>query len=207
MDRKGTRLNRCRANRVRKRKFQGNQHTIEAEIDFASTSTRKLSLREDILVTQPSHSYRILNFISIFAAISQMVICRECKKDVQFGENRNRELGFNITIICDCCVKTIESCYKINKAFEINRRIVMVMRLGISREDLNLFCEFMDLYQGLSKNAYNAALINLHDALSAIFDALTKKAIEEEKEANTQHNKPSQDLSVSGDGSWKKKRV
>lgn len=111
---------------------------------------KKLRSNKDTFVTYASHGYRFVNFIPVFAAISQMVICRGCKKDVQFGETGNRGLGFKIAMTCDCDVKTIDSCSRVNGVFEINCRIVMVMRLlGVSRGGLNLFCEFMDLCQGL----------------------------------------------------------
>lgn len=51
--------------------------------------------------------------------------------------------------------KEINSGPFINNAYEINRRIVLVLRLlGVGIEGINLFCGLMDLGQGLSVNAY-----------------------------------------------------
>lgn len=171
---------------------------------------RTSDLSEDAFVTDPSHGYRFVNFVSVFVAISQIVIRRECKKNVQFGESGHRSLGFKIAVTCACGVKSIDSCPRISQtnhqSFEINRRLVMVMKLlGISREGLNFFCGFMDLCQVLSISAYQAALQSLHTASSNMFNVSTKKAVEDEKEANSLQNKPPIDLTVSGDGSWKER--
>lgn len=40
----------------------------------------------------------------------------------------------------------------------------------------------MDIGQGISKDTYVAAVRNIHTAVSAVFNVLSQKAIEEEKE-------------------------
>lgn len=106
MDRKQSRETHARAVRPKKRKFSGNIHTREAETTFASTSAKKLSTaRNDEIIVNPGHGYRIIAFLSVFMAISQLVVCKECKGEVQFGESSSRGLGFKIVVQCKCRVQ------------------------------------------------------------------------------------------------------
>lgn len=182
----------------RKKKFP----SVEDETEFVKTSKENLDVSENVYFTHPTHGYRFINFVPVFVAISQMVVCRDCKKEVHFGESRNRGLGFQITVMCDCNVRTVDSCPKINGAYEINRRIVMVMRLlSVTREGIDFFCGFMDLCQGIPKSAYHAAMKNLHMASSSVFELLTKEAVKEEKLKQPRYNS---DIAVLGDATWKK---
>lgn len=96
----------------------------------------------------------------------------------------------------------------VNKAYEINRRIVTAMRLlGVGREGINIFCSIMDISQGLCISTYYNALENLHSAASAIYDLLISKAVKEEQELQSEsepHSNP-EHLTLSGDGTWKKR--
>lgn len=61
-------------------------YTREAETTFASTLAKKLSTaRDDQIIVNPGHSYRIIASLSVFTAISQLVVCKECKGEVQFS--------------------------------------------------------------------------------------------------------------------------
>lgn len=52
-----------------------------------------------------------------------------------------RGLGFKINITCDCGDRLINFSNYINTGFEINRRIVFVIRLvGMGRNTLEVFC-------------------------------------------------------------------
>lgn len=102
--------------------------------------------------------------------------------------------------------KYIQSCPLVNKAYEINRRIVIAMRLlGVGREEINIFCSVMDICQGLCISTYYSCLENLHSATSAIYDQVISKAVKEEQELQSEsepHENPKH-LTVSGDGTWK----
>ena len=101
MDRRGKRhltgdkSQRC--DRKRKRLRPSNQfESAEKDINI-STSARKLSSDDDSEVTiNPSVSYRLLNFITVFAELSQYVKCKVCESDVTFCENSRRGLGFKL---------------------------------------------------------------------------------------------------------------
>lgn len=84
--------------------------------------------------------------------------------------------------MCDD-IRYIQSSPFINKAFEINRRIVTAIRLvGVGREGINIFCNIMDICQGLSISTYYSCVGNLHSTASAVYDKIISKATEEEKE-------------------------
>jgi len=73
---------------------------------------------------------------------------------VKFTEANKQALGFKIVISCEACEPVyINSCPKINnKAYEVNRRMVLAMRLlGISLNGIKQFCAFMDLPQYFKK--------------------------------------------------------
>lgn len=121
-DRKGTRETRAHAERRKKRKFQGNRYSLENDLDYTSASAKKLLGSMNLEVPVASNfAYCILEFASVFSAISANVICKECKSDVTFSQTILRGLGFKILMSCKCSTdKTINSGPMIQNAFEIN---------------------------------------------------------------------------------------
>lgn len=133
--------------------------------------------------------------------------CKVCDGEVQFSRKGEQGLGFQLSITCECGAKYINSSPKISgKSFEINRRIVFVMRLlGIGVNRLNMFCAMMDICSGLSKSAYYAAVKNIYSAVQSVFNVIISKTGEEEKVKNMEARNAEQELTVSGDGSWSKR--
>ena len=79
--------------------------------------------------------------------------------------------------------------------------------LGVGREGINIFCSVMDICQGLATNTYYSCLDNLHSAASAVYNQIIAKAVQEEKEliaASDPDADPTR-ITVSGDGTWKKR--
>lgn len=205
---KGSRDSNERSARSRKRKFYGNQYTENNDADPNDSATaRKLKTAnaEDVPVNH-FHVYRILEFFAVFNALSNMLICGTCKTPVTFAESGHRGLGFKIIVTCACGRREIHSGPFIGSGYEINRRIVFVMRLlGVGLEGVNIFCGLMDICKGLSKNAYGSAIQHIHSAASTMFETFSKKAVDEEKAKNVQNGRYETHLKVSGDGSWKKR--
>ncbi|XP_044579109.1 uncharacterized protein LOC123261528 [Cotesia glomerata] len=79
--------------------------------------------------------------------------------------------------------------------------------LGVGREGINIFCSVMDICKGLCISIYYSCLDNLHTAASAIYDQLISKAVKEEQEllSEFEPNENPKHLTVSGDGTWKKR--
>lgn len=78
---------------------------------------------------------------------------------MKFEENGNKGLGFKIVVLCKCGGRDIFSGPFINNGFEVNRRIVFVMRLfDVARERINLFCNMMDICNGISDSSENASI-------------------------------------------------
>jgi len=103
MDRKGSRKNINHPERQRKRKFRGNQHSIEQDTEFTSASAAKLNKRADTdIPVSREFGYCILNFFTLFSTISATVKCKVCESDVTFKESAMRVVGFKIIKKCKC---------------------------------------------------------------------------------------------------------
>lgn len=210
---KGTRGNIAR-NNAKKRRYQGNQFTDKEGKKFEastshneSASGKKLNMRniEDIK-TNPLHGYRIIEFFTVFTALSELVKCSVCGQKINFSECGSRGLGFKIVVTCPCGDKEINSGPFINNGFEINRKLVFVMRLlGVAREGINIFCNLMDLCTGLSKHCYANIVEHIYNSTKLSFELLSQKAVKEEIEKNLEQGRERNILKVSGDGTWKKR--
>ncbi|CAG5109337.1 Protein of unknown function [Cotesia congregata] len=103
LDQKGTHDVPRYRSKSKKRKFTGNQHTFEQSTANTSTSAEKLLHNNDEnIVIDPSHGYCILQFVSVFSAISNLVMCKTCHKEITFNQASPRGLGFKIAVICEC---------------------------------------------------------------------------------------------------------
>ncbi|KYQ49219.1 hypothetical protein ALC60_11725 [Trachymyrmex zeteki] len=171
-----------------------------------SSSAKKMKATSADIIINVTHCYRIIEFISVFAAISDISVCKTCKRKQTFGETGSRGLGFKIAVTCACGTVVINSGPFINNSFEINRRIVFVMRLlGVARKGINIFCGMMDLGCELSVRAYDGIIQQIHASLQKMYNDTCHKAVEEEKQYNEKEEQPLTNLKVSGDGSWKKR--
>ncbi|XP_044588919.1 uncharacterized protein LOC123268103 [Cotesia glomerata] len=210
MDRKYSRGTSLRACRTRKRKPLCNLGRRKSDTSFASASAAKLhkATTEDVIIGN-TYGYCILEFFSVFTALSSVIVCSTCKKSINFSRTAARGLGFQITLKCSCPNEHyINLSPSINKAFEINRRIVAVMRLlGVGREGINIFCSMMDICHGVSISMYYLCMDQLYKAASSVYESVISKAVEEEKELMQKHepDTDSTHLTVSGDGTWKKR--
>lgn len=87
---------------TKKRKFRENQHTGETSESFTSTTAAKLRRTGDEeIALDIQHGYCILNFYSVFAAISASVICKTCKNKVCFTKTADwvSKSNYNIRAI------------------------------------------------------------------------------------------------------------
>ncbi|CAD6201804.1 GSCOCG00002783001-RA-CDS [Cotesia congregata] len=210
MDRKGSRGSHSRADRRKKRRFSSNRFTVERETSYTSASAAKFknSGDEEVIINK-NFGYCILEFYSVFQTLSTLIVCATCKEEIKFSQTAPRGLGFKIALQCNCeSITYIQSCPTVNKAYEINRRIVTAMRLlGVGREGINIFCSVMDICQGLCVSTYNSCLDNLHSAASAVYDQLISKAVKEEQEllSESEPNQNPKNLTVSGVSTWKQR--
>lgn len=207
MDKKGTKRGRHPGEKAKKRSFRGNQHTAEENTDFVSTSAQKLQGEDDCEVNfDPIHSYSLLSFYLVFTSLQAMVKCKLCNGDIEFLKRSQQGLGFKLCVKCPCKETLINSCPMIKNAYEINRRLVFVMRLlGIGKSGLELFCSLMDLGRGLSNQAYYSIVEHIHIAVNAVAKNIFQKAVKEEQEKNIQFDHSKNEITVSGDGSWSKR--
>jgi len=77
-----------------------------------STSAKKLKSGASFdFEVNASFGYRLINFISVFSAISEVVKCKKCGDDINFTETSLRGLGFKLKINCGKCEPVlINSC-------------------------------------------------------------------------------------------------
>ena len=169
-----------------KRRFHGNQFLSKPDDEACNTSSsaRKLaSASTDDVIVHSGHCYRIIDFLTVFLAISDLILCKTCKRNITFAETGHRGLGFKIVSTCLCGRREINSGPLIHTGFEINRRIVFVMRLlGVGREGVNVFCALMDISNGLAKSTYDKIVQHLYSASKSMFENACKKAVKEEQE-------------------------
>ena len=210
INRKGSRTNTLRVSRPRKRVRPTNQHEIEDETASTSASAKKLKTSDlqniPIVATQ---GYRIINFVMVFSALSNIVKCKICNGNIDFAEASTRGLGFKLLINCEKCDRRyISSCPLIGKAYEINRRIVFTMKLlGVGYEGIRKFCGFMDMPRIFTKSIYNKIVKSIRISSEEVFSLLISKAAAEEKRLTSRaENTPEiAGLTVSGDGTWRKR--
>ena len=174
-----------RASKPRKRQFCGNRYKKDISNENKKSANdsalaRKLSSAGFEYVYNPSDFYRIIKFFSVFGALIEILICKTCKKNIRFEEAGVRGFGFKLCVICSCGRRKINSGPLISTGFEINRRIVLVMRLlGVGREGINIFAELMDCGLGLSKDAYSLIIRHIHDSVKPVFKSVCLKAVSE----------------------------
>ncbi|CAB3241892.1 unnamed protein product [Arctia plantaginis] len=117
-----------------------NQYECESDEQGVSASAKKLKGNEEFDVNS-QFGYRIINFCAVLSVIAQHVKCKTCGSDIEFRERSLRGLGFKIVIACPKCPNVdIPSSKFIRNAHEINRRIVLAMRLiGIGLQGIKKF--------------------------------------------------------------------
>jgi len=148
MDRKGKKQSNPRRNRDgRKSNRPLNRFEIEQDKGNTSTSAKKLKSIDMNVYIDPTISYRILNFFSVFPVLTGFLCCKTCGSDITFQETSQRGLGFKLVVKCEQCEpKYIDSCPLISNAYEVNRRFIFSMRLlGIGLNGAEKFCGLMDL--------------------------------------------------------------
>lgn len=198
---------RVRLSRSRKKKFQGNQFTAEAEADYVSSSAKKLKNADydDVPVDSNSH-YVICNFLMIFNALSEFLVCKSCSSAVKFGQVAGPGVGFKLTVDCSCERRQLLSSPMSQNVYEINRRLLFTFRvLGCGLESVRIFCSLLDIKNSFSNKIYYNFLDKLHVASKTVFEMVQRKAVREEIEANSAAGNEPTHLSISGDGSWKKR--
>ncbi|EFN63424.1 hypothetical protein EAG_13283 [Camponotus floridanus] len=53
----------------------------------ASRSAKKLKSSADDIIISQSFGYRIIEFVSVFSALADILVCKQCKRKVSFGQS------------------------------------------------------------------------------------------------------------------------
>ena len=185
-----------------------NPFGAEKETSHVSASAKKLEGSQYLLsAITLGFAYCILEFVSVFSAISENFVYKTSHGRVKFSRTGKQGLGFTLLMQCDKFEdKFVHSCPKVNRANEINRRIIFVFRLmGLGLEGVNKFCGLMDICGGLAKNTYYACLQRINSAASTVFDTVLNRAVDKEKELNSERGQVIDNFTVLGEGTWKKR--
>ncbi|GFX84670.1 uncharacterized protein TNCV_724771 [Trichonephila clavipes] len=92
--RKGNTTGNVNPGRNKNRNFSGNFFTTQNDTEFTSASARKLKYNMNMEVPiAPSFAYCILEFVSVFAAISETVICETSGETARTGPDMGCPVG------------------------------------------------------------------------------------------------------------------
>lgn len=201
---KGSKGNRGHSRRLNiSKRWPLNRFEMESpQSESVSISAKKLKLSKDCynVEVDAAFGYRLLNFIAVFSAILEVIVCKTCKSNVKFTETVKRGLGFKIVISCQNCEQTfIPNWPFINKGHEINCRIILAMQLlGIGVNGIEKFCAFIDLSRPIFHSFYDKVVRTISIATEAIYQQSMKKATQEK--AKSVENNEENSITVSGDG-------
>lgn len=182
-------------------RFEGDTEKVSASAKKIRASTGDYNVN-----VNPTFGYRLIEFVSVFAAIAQLVVCKKCGSEIQFQESSVRGLGSKIAVCCATCdTQYVNTSPLIGHAYEINRRLVLSMRIiGVGLNGIEKFCAFMCLPHPVFKSFYDKLVQSVHIASCAVRDLSMKNAAAKEKELSEQDG-DFRGLTVSGDGTWKKR--
>lgn len=199
--------NYARRSRSKKKAAPYKYKSDKKENIFISASAIKLAQTKEYTVSaNPLVSYCVVSFLTIFGNLSDILICKKCKGDISFSKSNEEGLGFHLHVKCMCSDVSLPSCPKIHKSFEINRKLVFVMRLlGVGLAGIKVFTSMMEFGSNFGETAYYNAVQKISKATEAVFLSVIKKAGAEEKLMNKENGNPENELSVSGDGTWAKR--
>jgi len=133
-------------------------------------------------------------------------VCKSCSGAVKFGRTAGPGVRFKLIVDCSCEKRQILSSPISQNVYEINRRLLFAFRVfGCGLQTVKTFCSLLDIKHSFSNSQYYNFLDNLNAASKVVFDIVRRKAAKEEIGANSAAGNEPTHLSVSGDGSWKKR--
>lgn len=181
---------------------------METDNTGVSASAKKLRMSENAydIHVNGTFGYRFIDFLTVFSMISELVICKKCGTNIKFSETGQRGLGFKIVVACEKCEPTyINTSPLIGHGYDINRRIILAMRLlGIGLNGIIKFCAFMDLPRPIFQSFYDKLVKTISIATAAIRENSSKRAAVEEKKMSEEKGMIA-GITVSGDGTWRKR--
>jgi len=219
------------SSQTRKRKFHGNQfsdlrrklskenESEEGTSRRLSASGRKVELSQTKRKSNTSNAeqsvskingYRFIN-MEILAKVFQNTCCVDCgASSMMLAEVPFKRKGCSsyLRLLCTSC--GWKHCFytskKVNKYFEVNRRIVYGMRtIGQGSTSAKRFCGMMDMPPPPKPKAYarhNKALLKATKTVAA--DTMTKAGIEIH-ELKVQEDDGIVHCGVSSDGTWQRR--
>lgn len=139
---------------------------------------------------------------SLFDSLARQVVCKVCNDPVKFLIDNPVGLAFTLRKECSCSEDTkIQSCKTDrNGRKEVNVRACLAMKLlGHGRGGLKTFCGIMNLPKPVSQHTDENYTNAIMEAAESVAARTMAEGVENEKELTG-----GSDLTVSGDGTWRK---
>jgi len=156
--RKGIRRDQHKAKKrsISNRKVK-NRYELQEQAEGVGTSSKKLKFSEDNYDVDydSTFGYRTLCFTTVFSALSDVLVCHTCHKKIKITEASKQGLGFKIVVTCEECELVYIDSYPkvVNKAYEVNRRLIFAMRLlVIGINGIKILLDNRFAVAGISKN-------------------------------------------------------
>lgn len=187
----------------RVKKFMGDRSRSPIT-DKASTSAKKV---QEINVQTDDVQYRIIDINILFPSLERALCCARCNGRVSLSEQCIGGLGFQINIECLQCQRElkVDSSQKIgtmSNAYEINRRSVLMIRsLGHGHSGLETLCGLMDTLPPITQSHFDTINSQLCQVSKSVADVSMREAVKKELDLS----EGEEGLTVSGDGSWRKR--
>lgn len=197
----------------RSRKVVPPQKRKHEDVSTTSSSSKKIKVdvAKEVMEDLQKH-YRIVDFLLVFSSIATLVKCINCDGKITFQSTKKEGLGFNVRVSCEKCKKIshVPSSERIHSGvYEVNYRFAFVMRvLGLGLAGCEKFCGLMDLSSSfLSRPTYNVYMKKMLSIIEDVAKHFFSTAVKEEKKATAEEKNinDTDELTVSGDGTWKKR--
>lgn len=179
----------------RKKSFTKSKN-YDAEASSASHKKIRLSTEESVEEYMEKH-FRSIDFLLVFSTISTLVKCFTCDesacKEPRYALSSERLKG-----------ELKQSHYKVNHHFAFSMRV-----LGLGLAGCDKFCDLMNLTSNFpSKTSYTTYIQKIYMPVNNVAKRYFSSAVKEEIEATCKPSKveDTNELTVSGDGIWERRR-
>ena len=192
---------------IRSTEQSSTSSSAQAKQSEIPQSRSRQKLKPQYIDSSPIQN-RIFDISLLLPGLQEFLACKACGEDVRFDEIDIRGFGSKLSITCTSCnrVAFIDSSRKVgkqNNAYEINKRSVFALRLlGHGHAGLVTLSGAMDFLPPISHSNYDIINQELKSASKSVAEESMRAAMQEDCSSENQED---DHVTVSGDGSWRKR--
>ena len=184
------------------------QSTSSASV---SVSSRKINIVESSNATKESPNVTGYRFIDmeILSEVFQQVVCKECGESsslvLEDKKFERKGCASHLRLRCEECgwVFSFHSSKKVNKSFDVNKRLVYAMRsIGQGHASMKRFCSHMNMPPPMQFKAYRDCNLALSKAANSV---ATKTMNDAAVEVHGENPGQIMQCGVSCDGTWQRR--